>query len=207
MAGAVANPAPPMVWTISTRRASTPGTPRPHLANAPCRRDRRCRDDPPLCGAAGLLPQWARYPRRHCGRARIGRPLCVPTFACCSCTAQRSNPWRHLGEQLSAASQRPGLVLLATDDYGTGTDTARRRAAQRTGTQVAVLAGLGHWWMLEDPTGTASVLRQFWSPQASTTTGTGPKKLTLDSVRGWSDCVSEELASDFEGNLSQTPAR
>jgi pimeloyl-ACP methyl ester carboxylesterase len=70
---------------------------------------------------------------------------------------------RHLGEQLPAAAQRPGLVLLAIDDYGTGTDTARHRAADRAGAQVAVLAGLGHWWMLEDPAIAAAVLREFWS--------------------------------------------
>jgi len=29
---------------------------------------------------------------------------------------------RHLGEQLPAAAQRPGLALLATADYGTGTE-------------------------------------------------------------------------------------
>ncbi len=70
---------------------------------------------------------------------------------------------RHLGEQLPAAAQRPGLVLLATADYGTGTGAARRKAAERAGAQVAVLAGLGHWWMLQDPATVAPVLREFWS--------------------------------------------
>jgi len=28
---------------------------------------------------------------------------------------------------------------------------------------VAVLPGLGHWWMLQDPRAGASALREFWS--------------------------------------------
>ena len=28
---------------------------------------------------------------------------------------------------------------------------------------VAVLAGLGHWWMMEDPVAGAAALRGFWS--------------------------------------------
>jgi hypothetical protein len=36
-----------------------------------------------------------------------------------------------LGRKLSAAAQRPGLAVLATEDHYVGTDQMRRRAAER----------------------------------------------------------------------------
>jgi pimeloyl-ACP methyl ester carboxylesterase len=68
-----------------------------------------------------------------------------------------------LGERLPAAAARPGLAIQAGDDHFVGTDDMRRRAAARAGAQVAVLDGLGHWWMLEDPERGAAVLTEFWA--------------------------------------------
>jgi pimeloyl-ACP methyl ester carboxylesterase len=68
-----------------------------------------------------------------------------------------------LGENLPAAAARPGLAVLATDDRNVGTDEMRRRAAARAGAEVAVLDGLGHWWMVQDPKRAAAVLHDFWS--------------------------------------------
>jgi pimeloyl-ACP methyl ester carboxylesterase len=70
-----------------------------------------------------------------------------------------------LGENLPAAAVRPGLALLATQDRNVGTDEMRRRAAARARAQVAVLEGLGHWWMVQDPKRAAAVLQDFWSSQ------------------------------------------
>ena len=42
----------------------------------------------------------------------------------------------------------------------------RRRAAERAGAEVAVLDGLGHWWMAEDPARGARVLTAFWRARA-----------------------------------------
>lgn len=67
------------------------------------------------------------------------------------------------GENLEAAAARPGLALLPTDDQFVGDDELRRRAAGRAGARVAVLDGLGHWWMTEDPAGTADLLVDFWT--------------------------------------------
>jgi pimeloyl-ACP methyl ester carboxylesterase len=67
-----------------------------------------------------------------------------------------------LGENLPAAAARPGLMVLATDDHFCGTDDMRRRAAARAGAQVAVLDGLGHWWMVQDPARGAAALTAFW---------------------------------------------
>jgi pimeloyl-ACP methyl ester carboxylesterase len=66
------------------------------------------------------------------------------------------------GENLEAASARPGLALLATEDHFVGTDEQKRRAAGRSGARVAVLQGLGHWWMTQDPAGAARLLVDFW---------------------------------------------
>lgn len=55
----------------------------------------------------------------------------------------------------------PGLALHPTEDpFGDAELT--RRAAERAGAEVAVLEGLGHWWMLEDPARAARVLEEFW---------------------------------------------
>jgi len=72
-----------------------------------------------------------------------------------------------LGENLPAAAARPGLMVLATDDPFGGAEESRRRAATRAGAQVAVLEGLGHWWMLQDPARGAAALTAFWAARPS----------------------------------------
>jgi pimeloyl-ACP methyl ester carboxylesterase len=57
---------------------------------------------------------------------------------------------------------RPGLAFLATDDPYIGSDEIRYRAAERAGARTAVLDGLGHWWMLQDPVRGAAALTEFW---------------------------------------------
>jgi len=67
------------------------------------------------------------------------------------------------GQQLPAASARSGLVLIPTDDPSTGGEGRARWAAGRAGAEVAVLEGLGHWWMLHDPQPGVEALKQFWA--------------------------------------------
>jgi hypothetical protein len=67
------------------------------------------------------------------------------------------------GRALERAAARPGLCLLATEDHAGGTEAQRRRCAARAGADVAVLPGLGHWWLLEDPGAGARHLEDFWS--------------------------------------------
>jgi pimeloyl-ACP methyl ester carboxylesterase len=67
-----------------------------------------------------------------------------------------------LGQRLDMAAARPGLVIIATEDHYTGGEERARWAAGKAGAQVAVLNGLGHWWMLQDPASGASALRRFW---------------------------------------------
>jgi pimeloyl-ACP methyl ester carboxylesterase len=69
----------------------------------------------------------------------------------------------HAGERLEDASARPGLALLPTEDRFVGTAEQCRRAGERTGARVVELGGLGHWWMTQDPSGTARLLVEFWT--------------------------------------------
>lgn len=55
-----------------------------------------------------------------------------------------------IGRGLPAAPRPPGLAILATEDHTVGSSAQKRRGAARAGAQVAVLDGLGHWWMLQE---------------------------------------------------------
>ncbi|WP_326546346.1 alpha/beta hydrolase [Mycolicibacterium sp. ND9-15] len=66
------------------------------------------------------------------------------------------------GRGLPTAASRPGLSILATEDPYVGSEDMRRRAAQRAGARTEVLAGLGHWWMVQNPQWAAEVLARFW---------------------------------------------
>ncbi|MCE3552223.1 alpha/beta hydrolase [Pseudonocardia sp. RS11V-5] len=68
-----------------------------------------------------------------------------------------------LGADLEKAAARPGLALMPTEDHMVGTEEQRHRAAARAGARVEVLAGLGHWWMTQDPERGAAVLDRFWA--------------------------------------------
>jgi pimeloyl-ACP methyl ester carboxylesterase len=65
------------------------------------------------------------------------------------------------GEQLDRARARPGLVIIPTEDPYTGGEPLARRSADRAGAKVALLDGLGHWWMCQDPARAAATLREF----------------------------------------------
>jgi pimeloyl-ACP methyl ester carboxylesterase len=75
-----------------------------------------------------------------------------------------------LGNSLGFAAARPGLAVLPTGDHFVGTETMRRRSAARAGAEIAVLDGLGHWWLTEDPDRSAAVLVDFWDACSSATT-------------------------------------
>lgn len=56
---------------------------------------------------------------------------------------------------------RPGLALIATEDH-VGSPAQEAEVAAAAGAKVAPLDGLGHWWLLEDPDGAATVIEDFW---------------------------------------------
>lgn len=67
-----------------------------------------------------------------------------------------------VGEQLPRAAERPGLAIVASEDGFVGTESMAREMAERAGAEVAVLEGLGHWWMCQDPERGAAALSAFW---------------------------------------------
>jgi hypothetical protein len=67
------------------------------------------------------------------------------------------------GKSLALAAVRPGLVIIATEDHYTGGEKLARQSAERAGARVAVLQGLGHWWMCQDPAAGAAVLNEFFA--------------------------------------------
>ena len=56
----------------------------------------------------------------------------------------------------------PGLVVLPAEDPFLDAHSARA-AADNAGAQVVELAGLGHWWILQDPARGAAMLEEFWT--------------------------------------------
>jgi len=68
---------------------------------------------------------------------------------------------RDLGTGLPRAAVRPGLALIATEDFYCGGQTLARRSAERAGAQVAVLQGAGHWWMCQQPRQAADAINAF----------------------------------------------
>ncbi len=69
------------------------------------------------------------------------------------------------GEYAGLISRPPTLVVIASEDHYTGGEVLARRTAERWGADVAVLEGLGHWWMMQDPAAGAAMLRTFLTPQ------------------------------------------
>jgi pimeloyl-ACP methyl ester carboxylesterase len=69
------------------------------------------------------------------------------------------------GESLPSAAQRPGLALIAVDDFerASGTLAQHEWAAERAGAKIARLEGVGHWWPEETPAPVAEALRSFWT--------------------------------------------
>ena len=105
--------------------------------------------------AAGMSPEGA----RACAEAS------GPEMAACVLALYRSavqpkmTEWAD--EYAAVADRPPTLVVIALDDHYTGGETLARRTADKWGAEVAVLEGLGHWWMMQDPTRCAEVLRTF----------------------------------------------
>lgn len=86
------------------------------------------------------------------------------TMAGCILDLYRSatpNPHAHWGSGLSAPTSAPGLVLQPLlDPYDD--PAASGKTAARLGARTRPLDG-GHWWMLQDPDGSADALERFWA--------------------------------------------
>lgn len=73
----------------------------------------------------------------------------------------------NLGAGLEKAAVVPGLALIPSDDHMTGPVGGAQRAAARSGARIEVLAGLGHWWMTQDPERGATALNDFWEDSSA----------------------------------------
>ncbi len=67
-----------------------------------------------------------------------------------------------LGTRVEAMAARPGLMINAEHDHYVGTDAQAQEVADRAGAKVVHLAGVGHWWMCQDPASGAAPLEAFW---------------------------------------------
>ncbi len=70
---------------------------------------------------------------------------------------------QRLGADIEAAAKRPGLAIIAEHDHYVGSPENAKEMAARAGASVAELSGVGHWWMMQDPTSAAAALASFWS--------------------------------------------
>jgi pimeloyl-ACP methyl ester carboxylesterase len=67
------------------------------------------------------------------------------------------------GRDLPLAAKRPGLAVIDADGRNTGSVEMRQRTAGRAQARTAILDGLGHWWMTQDPARSARTLGAFWA--------------------------------------------
>jgi pimeloyl-ACP methyl ester carboxylesterase len=103
----------------------------------------------------GLTPEVATNLAAGAG-AEMGRAILLLY------RSARQPAMANAGQHLQKAAARPGLSMLATEDHYVGSAEIRRRAAERAGASTEVLEGLGHWWMVQDPSLSAAVLTRFW---------------------------------------------
>jgi pimeloyl-ACP methyl ester carboxylesterase len=71
-----------------------------------------------------------------------------------------------LGQRLLGTKQRPGLVIIATEDHYTGTPEMASLVASTLGARTFTLEGLGHWWMFEGASAAADALVEHWAAVA-----------------------------------------
>ena len=73
-----------------------------------------------------------------------------------------------LGERLRSRENKPGLVIVASEDPYTGTPEMCGAVAADLGAGTLTLEGLGHWWMFEGAARAAHGLLEHWRGTVST---------------------------------------
>ncbi len=106
----------------------------------------------------GMTPEAARSCAEAAATPEMGRAI-LGLYR--SAIQPRMTEWG-LEVQPSMSAGR-SLVLIADQDHYTGGEAMARRTAERWGSQVTVLEGLGHWWMLQDPARGATALNAFFA--------------------------------------------
>lgn len=69
---------------------------------------------------------------------------------------------QELGQRLRTTEQRPGLVLIATEDPYAGTPEMAASVARDLGADIVRLEGQGHWWMFDGLSAAADALVAHW---------------------------------------------
>lgn len=72
------------------------------------------------------------------------------------------NTFADWGRDVNGPTVAPGLILIA-DAFEVEDPARSREVADMLGARLEILAGLGHWWMLESPATTAATLERFWA--------------------------------------------
>lgn len=70
---------------------------------------------------------------------------------------------RELGLRLRSTAQRPGLVLIASEDPYAGTAEMAGDVASMLGAKTVTLEGQGHWWMFDGAQAAADALVEHWA--------------------------------------------
>ena len=68
-----------------------------------------------------------------------------------------------VGKQFAAVQPKNGLVIIAVEDHYAGTLETMTSVANSVGAEVAVLTGVGHWWMCQRPDLGADMLMAHWA--------------------------------------------
>ena len=76
---------------------------------------------------------------------------------------------RKLGEKLRSTAQRPGLVLIATEDPYAGTPEMASEVASMLGANTVRFEGLGHWWMFDGAQAAVDALVAHWAKASVST--------------------------------------
>lgn len=74
----------------------------------------------------------------------------------------------NLGRQLKTTEQRPGLVLIASEDPYIGTIEMCTSVATALNADIFTLKGLGHFWMFDGATLAADALIKHWNAVQNT---------------------------------------
>ncbi len=108
--------------------------------------------------ALGMTPEAARSCAEAAANPEMGRAI-LGLYR----SAIQPRMTEFGNQMLPSMSAGRSLVLIASEDTYTGGQRMAERTARRWGSEVAVLEGLGHWWMMQDPERSAAALNRFFN--------------------------------------------
>jgi pimeloyl-ACP methyl ester carboxylesterase len=112
--------------------------------------------------AEQLAPIYEGYGLDHADALEVARHSIDPVMGQCILDLYRSatpNLFASWGNELSTTSA-PGMVLIALNDSFTDAENSRW-VANKLGARTQELAGVGHWWAMQDPNSAVSAITSF----------------------------------------------